>query len=52
MMQLLTGSVTKHMPQNMVNDTITHVTLDTINGVVLRSITNHMLLCTVSCKDN
>jgi hypothetical protein len=33
MMKLLIISVTYNMPQNRVSDTITHVTLNDINGV-------------------
>ena len=36
MVKLLTISVTLHMSQNMVSDTITHVTLNTINCVHLQ----------------
>ena len=34
MLTLLIMSVTYHMPQNRVSDTIMHVTLNTINGVL------------------
>ena len=34
MVKLLISGVTYHTPQNNVSDTITHVTLNTINGVV------------------
>ena len=35
MMMLLIINVTYHTPQSRVSDTITHVTLNSINGVVL-----------------
>ena len=34
MMMLLIVNITQHMPQNRVSNTFTHVTLNTINGVV------------------
>ena len=34
MMELLSISVTYHMPQNRVSDAIMHVTLNTMNGVL------------------
>jgi hypothetical protein len=34
MIKLLVIIVTKHTPQNRVSDTMTHVTLKTINGVI------------------
>ncbi len=38
MMKLLVISVTEHIPQNKVIHTITHMTLNTINGVLEVSI--------------
>ena len=38
MIKLLIVSVTSHTPQSRVSDTITHVTLNTINIVVSREI--------------
>ena len=35
MMKLLISNVTSHTPQNRASDTITHVMLNTINGVVV-----------------
>ena len=34
MVKLLIINVTWHMPQDRVSDTITHVTLNSVNGVV------------------
>ena len=36
MVKLLIISVTLHMPRNRVSDSITHVTLNALNGVVRR----------------
>ena len=35
MTKLLVINVTLHMPQNMTSDAITHVTINTINGLAL-----------------
>ena len=44
-MKLLIISVTLNTPQNMVRNTITHVTLNTMNGVVQSPSTSSLGLC-------
>ena len=49
MAKLLAISVTYHMPRNRVSDTITHVTLDTINGAEERACDHFAMTCLKHC---